>query len=516
VLDRAVEALMAGRLEDALRAGRKATRERPDLAEAHMLLAEVQRLLGDAPRAAESRARALRLRPGWSAAQLDLALADLYRDFGRLGDAEERCRAALALEPALADARFNLAGLLSGAGRAPEAIAELEALLARQPEAAEARGHLVRLLYEQRSIERLEAVCREGVALHPQASFFAERLGAALWFRGRHEEALDAFAQALARAATREEKEDASLSAANAQLALGRYDEGWRSYHFRHTRSRVAAAVSGLAPEPARLAELSRPARILIRTEQGLGDEIFFLRFAVALRARGHRLSVAGEPKLDGLLAMMPELFEVPSGGVDYAIASGDLPLASGVSFAPPLPLPVDPARKARLQATLAQFGPPPYVGVTWQGGPVQGDATPQRGSFLRKVVSPEELGRGLAPLDARIVILQRKPAAEDLQRFTQALGRRALDLSVINDDLREALAALSLLDDYVGSSNTNFHLRAGLAGRPARVMVTSPTNWRWGIGGASSPWFPAFRVYRRELGEDWSQALGEIRRDLS
>jgi hypothetical protein len=46
--------------------------------------------------------------------------------------------------------------------------------------------------------------------------------------------------------------------------------------------------------------------------------------------------------------------------------------------------------------------------------------------------------------------------------------------------------------------------------------MVTTPTNWRWGIRGASSPWFPEFTVYRRELGEDWSAVLAAIRRDLS
>jgi len=509
VLNRTVEALMAGRLEEALRTARQVARNSPGLAEAHMLLAEVQRVLGDAPRAAEAMARALRLQPGWTPARIELALADLYRDFGRLAQAEERCRAALALEPGSADARFNLAGLLHGAGRASEAIAALETLLARQPEASDAREQLVRLLYDQRSMERLETVCREGMALHPGASFFVERLGAALWFEGRHEEALHAFETALQRSATREEREDASLAAANARLALGHYDEGWRSYQGRHTRSTAAA-------DPASVASLEKPARILIRTEQGLGDEIFFLRFAVPLRARGHRLSVAGEPKLDALLATMPELFEVPGGKADFTLSSGDLPLASGVSFAPPLPLPVDAERQSRMRAVLKQFGPPPYVGVTWRGGLMPGEPVPQRGTYLQKTIAPDELGRGLAATDARIVILQRKPAPADVQSFVQALGRPALDLSAINDDLRDALAVLSLLDDYIGSSNANFHLRAGLAGKRAKVMVTTPTNWRWGIRGASSAWFPEFTVYRRELGEDWSAVLAAIRRDLS
>src|SRR5688572_9586224 len=452
---------MTGRLEDALRAGRKAARKRPDLPETHMLLAEVQRVLGDASRAQEAMARALRLRPAWTQARFALALAELYRDFGRLADAEERCRAALALEPGLADARFNLAGLLHGTGRTAEAIAELEGLLVLEPRAADARQQLVHLLYEQRSIERLESVCREGMALHPGAYLFAEKFGAALWYSGRHAEALRAFESALERAATDQERQDASLTAANAQLALGRYEQGWRFYHARHTRSRVAAQHPDVVADPAKLAQLARPARILIRTEQGLGDEIFFLRFAAALRSRGHRLSVAGEPKLDALLATMPELFEPAGGSFDFAICSGDLPLASGVSFALPLRLPVDGERRARMRAVLERFGPPPYLGVTWRGGPLPGEPVPQRGTFLQKVIAPQELGRGLASVDARVVILQRKALREDVERFIEGLGRPALDLGASNDDLREALAVLSLLDDYVGSSNTNFHLRA-------------------------------------------------------
>jgi hypothetical protein len=68
-------------------------------------------------------------------------------------------------------------------------------------------------------------------------------------------------------------------------------------------------------------------------------------------------------------------------------------------------------------------------------------------------------------------------------------------DFSSVNSDLEEALALMSLVDGYVGVSNTNVHLRAG-AGGAAHVLVPPPFEWRWMASGAS-PWFPVFHVER-------------------
>ena len=514
-LNKAVELLMAGRIEEARRACRKAVRDRPDLPEAHMLLAETQRVMGDAASARESTARVLRLKPAWSSANIAFALADLYRDFGRLDEAEKRYRRALEEQPDLTDARYNLAGMLHGTGRMAEAIVELEKLLERQPDAADVRERLVQLLFDERRIDRLDAVCREGMARFPGASVYPDRLGTALWYRGRHEEGMRAFSMALERATSTEAREDASLNKASSLLALGRYAEGWKAFQGRHSRAHVASSHPELMGDPAQLATLRQPARIRVLGEQGLGDELFFLRFAGALRERGHRLDVAGEPKLVQLLAGMPELSGARDEAAAFTICSGDLPLASGAPFAPPLALRVDPARRARMKAALERLGPPPYVGVTWRGGLLPDEPAARRDAYLQKKLPPGELAEAIAPVEARVVVLQRRPAAGDLQLFTRQLGREALDLSAANEDLGDALALLSLLDDYVGVSNTNVHLRAGLAGMPARILVSMPAEWRWALGGDTSPWFPEFTVYRRSFGEDWKRVLLKLSGDL-
>jgi hypothetical protein len=75
-------------------------------------------------------------------------------------------------------------------------------------------------------------------------------------------------------------------------------------------------------------------------------------------------------------------------------------------------------------------------------------------------------------------------------------------------------LAILAGIDEYVGVSNTNMHLRAA-AGKTARVLVPAPAEWRWLRAGRESPWFPGFTIYRQSLQGDWRDALSSLHRDL-
>ena len=91
--------------------------------------------------------------------------------------------------------------------------------------------------------------------------------------------------------------------------------------------------------------------------------------------------------------------------------------------------------------------------------------------------------------------------------------SRPVHDLCAVNEDLDESLAAMSALDEYVGVSSTNVHLRAG-TGRTGRILVPFPPEWRWMAAGDSA-WFPGFTVYRQDVASGWDAALGRLRADL-
>jgi tetratricopeptide (TPR) repeat protein len=510
-----------GRLEEAREAYELAASRDPNSVELQLNVAMILSDLGQKPQALDELTAVAEHFP--ESSQVAFALGNALADLGRNDEAVLHYRRALELEPSFSAALFNLARALNASRRNDEAIGVLYELLRRDPAATDARDHLLRVLHASRRYREMEAVAREGVAIHPTELLYARQVAVALWWQERHDDAIAAFETIGASATERASPayRDAKLEHGTSLLALGRWKEGWEAYAWRSLRSTLRARFPKLVDDPRAIAALDRPARILIIGEQGLGDEIFFLRFAKCLRDRGHRLCGGFDKRLLAIFAAIPGLFEELTSveeaqaiQADATILSGDLPLATGEAFAPPLALPADATRRATLKARLCAFGPPPYIGVTWRAGVMPDERAPGT-LYLAKEVKPEELGNVLRPLSATVVILQRRPAPTDEQRFIGALGRPALDLSAVNDDLRDALAVLSILDDYIALSNTNTHLRAA-AGKTARVLLPSPPEWRWGLGTSPSPWFPEFRLYRESLQFGWAPAFKALALDLA
>ena len=338
---------------------------------------------------------------------------------------------------------------------------------------------------------------------------------------GLLEDALESYQAAILR---KPDHAGAYCNRALVNLMLGRFTEGWKDYLWRAGVDR-RQAPRPRAPLPADLSGVG----IVIRCEQGLGDELFFLRFARALKARGAWLAYGPDPRLASMLSRVPFLDEVVAPGItpsgaDMMVALGDLPYLSGAtpSEAPPLELPPAAARLERVGARLAALGPPPYVGLTWRAG-VKSEGK------LYKEVELDRLGRALGGLDATFIALLRAPDESEFDRLVRAIGRPAPteperlagilgrpvhDLGSLNNDLEDMLALLHLLDDYVSVSNTNVHLRAG-TGRSSCVLVPHPPEFRWMTEGHMSPWFPDHPIFRQSRDGDWSSALSHLTREL-
>jgi hypothetical protein len=180
----------------------------------------------------------------------------------------------------------------------------------------------------------------------------------------------------------------------------------------------------------------------------------------------------------------------------------------------PPLALPPLAERVAEVRRRLAAIGKPPYVGITWRGGTPPSE---QRMAFwaLFKEIGIAPLAAALHDIPGTFIALQRKPAPGEIDALAHALGRPVHDFTDLNEDLEGMLALLAQIDEYIGVSNTNMHLRASV-GRTGRVLVPSQPDCRWMYAGRSSVWFPGFTVYRQSPRGDWITALADLKRDLA
>ena len=532
------------RRDEALVGFREAIRLRPDYAEAHYYLGATLAASGLFEEASASFREVIRLQPRYPGAHALLGNALAEQELFKA--AIENYRHALVLRPDDVETLNNLGNALLELDKPQEAIdcyqralqlqpgyfsalqnLSIAYLDARQPEKAEACSrrafqlspdnpetltNLGSALVGQNQMEEAIAHYRQALALKPDHAGAHFNLGNALRAQGKFEDAINSYQKAIAIDA---DHADAHCNLSLIYLALGWFQQGWDEYQWQWRRKGAPSRL--FAPSPWDGSDLDGR-EVFLYVEQGLGDELFFLRFVTRLRRQGAgRITYLANPKIASLLKRAnvcddiaaPE--EKPS-KESLVLSVGDLPRLLGMKRAdeipPSLRLTPLPAKLAEMRARLLALGPPPYLGVTWRGG------TKKKKNVLYKECPLVPMARVLRGIPATVLVLQRELLAGEVASFEQTLGKKAHDLSALNEDIEALLALLALLDDYVGVSNTNMHLRAG-TDKTARVLVPAPPEWRWMAEGKESPWFPGFSVYRQGYDGNWDGALRELENDL-
>lgn len=535
---------LEGRYGDAETLLRRLTARFPDMPLVWLNLGNVLRDTRRLEPALEAYLRARELDPQMVEARN--SIGSVLHTLLRFAEAEREYRSCIADFPDYLPARFNLASALMDLGRFEEAEAVSRALAALAPAAPEpcrlvgtALGMRARLLEALPWYEK-------AAALDPDDAQTAQTLGGALLETGRAAEGLRwlAYAQTAAPDAM-----GVRQVSAGALLAHGRLQDGWIPHIHRPAGLSLRLKHQALAPV-LQLPEAAAGLSVCVLAEQGLGDQLFYLRYVARLAARGARVVHVASRKLESLLArvdafdaVMSEDAPLPS--ADLYVLAGDLPHALGAQAASALPTPAPnplrqpvprhyaqairvywpppapslriaplPDRLAAMAQRLAAAGPPPYVGITWRGGTAP-EQQQTSSWLLYKQIDLARLAGALRPHPATFIALQRKPGPGEMQAFSDAMGRPLHDATELNNDLEGMLALLALLDDYIGVSNTNMHLRAAV-GRTARVLVPAPAEWRWMQSGRASPWFPGFGIYRQSANGDWDAAFEALGRDLA
>lgn len=492
----------AGRFADAEVAFGKAALLARDHPEPRLALAFALSRQGKFDEAAAQLRRLVERLPGNADAWFNLG--NVHRARGALGDAVRCFARAAALRPADPDPAINLGLVLAQSDRLEEAAAALRRVLAEGRPHPDVLLNLGQVLRALGSIDAARESFESALRIAPDHLGARANRAIALADAGAVDEAER---EARAIVAARPECAEAHMLLASICLATARFEEGWREYRWRPERLR-AFGDGPLLP-----VERLRGAVVVVRGEQGLGDALFFLRYLPALRAIAAEVRLDVDPRLAAILpADWNDARPDSPAPEPVTVLAGDLPGLLGPGPAPSLALAPAADRVAALRARLNAGGPPPYVGVTWEAG-TRWSAQARPGELLFKRVDPKQLGAVLASAPATVVIAQRNPRPADVDAFTTGLGRRALDCADANVDLGDALALGAVLDDYVGVSNTNVHLRAA-AGRAGRVLVTRPPEWRWMAEGERSPWFPGCALYRQSSA-GWAEALADLGREL-
>jgi len=312
------------------------------------------------------------------------------------------------------------------------------------------------------------------------------------------------------------ENESAKKTLCLIYLLIQDYDKGWHYYRFRPS---VIMNEADFAPEA--LPDTLEGKKLLIIKDQGIGDELFFLRFIKQLKSYGPHISYLPNPKLlpiikslelvDALLTEMQD-----KNKFDLCLSIGDLPYLlkhkNAANTPAPLSLKTTPEQTAIVEKVLSEFGPPPYIAITWRAG--HRISNKRLDSYLKEV-DLLTISNLIKNIPGTVIAIQKNATHDEFDYISRQISRPILDASVYHDDLPKMLSLLQLADKYITVSNTNVHMREGLE-KTSHVLVCSPPEWRWLERGKSTHWFPSSLIYRQQTDQSWEPAITELLADLS
>ena len=563
-----------GRLDEALAAEDKALRHRPGFATAHYNRGNILRDLGRLDEAIAAYDRAVKAKPALAEARLNRGMALIEKN--RLLEALADFRQAVSVKPDLVAALIGQATVHRKLGQKKEALAAIEAALKIEPDDPELSILKSRLLVSMARyqpaleiIDRLLATAADNPIAHTaRASVlcrlkrFDEALAAtdrAIAIAPKDPEAHAARAVTLSELGRVEEQLDAlkiaeELGAANADfhharataladfgdlaeaaaafeqaialdpdspvvhhhygmllLLAGDFERGWRELEWR-LKDVDYKDIDRKAVAPDWRGESLDGKKILVKHEQGHGDNIQFARFLPALTALNAKVTLTVAASLNAIFhRAFPEI-DVTNAigmrrGFDYQVALMSLPqaLATGAeTLSQSVPyLCADEALVAKWRQRLGGDGL--KVGIAWQGNPKYG-----RDRF-RSIPLARYQPLAAVP-GVRLISVQAINGLDQLDRLPPGMTVESFGAEVgFNPDgIDEVAAIMANLDLVVSSDTVTIHL-AGALGRPAWVALRDRPDWRWRDAGDATPWYPTVRLFRQPRHGDWESVFSAI-----
>jgi hypothetical protein len=251
--------------------------------------------------------------------------------------------------------------------------------------------------------------------------------------------------------------------------------------------------------------------RLLIHSEQGLGDTLQFCRYASLAAAQGAAVILEIQPSLVSLVKTLTGASEVIAKGsplppFDYHCPSMSLPLTFKTTVASiPAPGPYlrsNPEKVAEWRAALGERRAP-RVGLVWSGNPN----------------NPIDSRRGIA-LSQWIPKLPPGCQYFRLQNDVRPSDQAALDasqkiVSVGEFPSFESTAAFCECLDVVVCVDTSVTHLAGALGKRTWVLIPFVPDWRWMRDREDTPWYPSMKLYRQRTAGDWNEVLDRVAGDL-
>jgi len=298
------------------------------------------------------------------------------------------------------------------------------------------------------------------------------------------------------------------------QLKIGDYANGWKNYEHRWESTNF--------PSPKR--EFKQPCwngvdnlndkTILLHGEQGLGDNIHFVRYLNLIKLKAKKVLL----QIDGKLV---QLFKDSNFGDD--IFSNNEKLPDFDIHCPLLSLPfkcsttiknipfnekyIFPRKNKIIKWKKIFDNKFLNIGINWQASNIL-DLDKGRSFKLEYFHNISLLNK------VKLFSLQKFNGLEQIKENIKKIKLNTIDSFDEEAPFVDTAAIIENLDLVITCDTSIAHL-SGAIGKKTFLLLQENSEWRWLRDIDYSPWYSSIKIYRQKNQGDWSNVFDEVKKDI-
>ena len=259
--------------------------------------------------------------------------------------------------------------------------------------------------------------------------------------------------------------------------------------------------------------------RIVVFTEQGLGDTIMFARYLPLLAARGALVTLACPPALAPIMARVAGIETLLTPPTEHPDGKLNLSAVAFDAFVPLMSLPhVFGTTADTIPAEIPYLRADPALTEVWRARyAAQGRAGHRRVGIVFQA-NPSARNAARRSLGLGDVARLARVAGVDLVNLQHGAPGRALgatvggviDATVEPMGLDSYAAAIAATDLLISVDTLAAHC-AGAMGHPVRVALPATPEWRWGRAATTTAWYPSATLFRQGPEQGWDAVVAAL-----
>jgi Tfp pilus assembly protein PilF len=432
---------------------------------------------------------------------------------GRLEEAELVYRRLIDADPSSDVFHGNLGAILKMQGKLEEASRHTNKALELNPGNPDAHNNAGIIHKDLGRIEASISAHERAIELKPGFPEAYLNLGNSLQEAGNLASAIAAFGKAIA---LKPGYLEASWNLSQAMLLMGNYPNGWELYDCRAIKANEPIHPIAIPSCPAWSRDLkSCRYKLLVVSEQGLGDTLQFMRYVIALRKHGFQVSLCAQPKLHSLIQnseidpspLTPDQAREVTDGQWMPLLS--VPRCLEVS--PENPIITKPYIKTTDELVgkwkgILSAEQRPIIGINWQGNPSH-----EKRNCIGRSLPLETFAAIATKTNATLLSLQKGFGSEQLETCSFR-DRFVRSQNQVNDtwDFLETAAIIANCELVITSDTSVAHLAGGM-GKTTWLLLKKVPEWRWGLEGDTTFWYPSMRLFRQRERGNWNEVMERV-----